>query len=234
MSAPRHRQFRQIARGAVERWEFDVAEGFAVARIAPNPARGAARTTFTGQVEPLVDGRLLEVRQDVDHPRKPITAPRRRIASGRKDFVLRGVDLAGEGDLPGVVAALRPPGRLAGSLDGRQEHGHEQRDDRDHDEQLDERHRGPRWFRAFSDRGHLICPAVRCPARVDGPHAADVPAFGHQTGIPGRRQWCQTQGSWLYSTPPRSVSLIQRGAGARIRVPSLWSSLFGPAAGPCP
>jgi hypothetical protein len=33
-----------------------------------------------------------------------------------------------------VVAALRPPGRFAGGLDGRQEQCHQQADDGDHDQ----------------------------------------------------------------------------------------------------
>jgi hypothetical protein len=42
-----------------------------------------------------------------------------------------------ESHLLEVVFALRPPGRLAGRLHGRQEEGHEDSDNRDHDQKLD-------------------------------------------------------------------------------------------------
>jgi hypothetical protein len=41
-------------------------------------------------------------------------------------------------ELPQLVAARRPTGGLAGTLDGRQQEADEHGDDRDHDEQLDE------------------------------------------------------------------------------------------------
>jgi hypothetical protein len=46
-----------------------------------------------------------------------------------------------EADLLEVVLALGAVGRLADLLDGRQQQAHQHRNDRDHDEQLDERER---------------------------------------------------------------------------------------------
>jgi hypothetical protein len=48
-----------------------------------------------------------------------------------------------QADLLEVVAALSAAGRLAGLLDGRQQQGDQDRDDRDDHEQFDERKRGP-------------------------------------------------------------------------------------------
>ena len=45
----------------------------------------------------------------------------------------------GQADLLEVVDALRPPGRLAGRLHGGQQQGDQDRDDRDHHQELDER-----------------------------------------------------------------------------------------------
>ena len=51
--------------------------------------------------------------------------------------VVHGVD--GQHDLLDVVGALRPPPRLAGGLDRRQQQRDQQADDRDHDQQFDQR-----------------------------------------------------------------------------------------------
>ncbi len=51
----------------------------------------------------------------------------------------RFVSLQREHDLLDVVDALRSPRRFSGRLDRRQEQGHENSNDGDHDEQLDER-----------------------------------------------------------------------------------------------
>jgi hypothetical protein len=45
----------------------------------------------------------------------------------------------GQADLLEIVAALRPPGRFAGGLHGRQQQTNQDADDRDHDQQLDQR-----------------------------------------------------------------------------------------------
>ena len=49
------------------------------------------------------------------------------------------VIVQGEPDLLQVVDALGTAGRLAGGLDGRQQQGDQDRDDGDHDQQLDQR-----------------------------------------------------------------------------------------------
>ena len=53
------------------------------------------------------------------------------------------VVVQGQADLLQVVDALRPPGRLAGGLDGGQQQRDQDRDDRDHHQQLDQREAGP-------------------------------------------------------------------------------------------
>jgi hypothetical protein len=55
-----------------------------------------------------------------------------QIAEGALEVVDR------EADLLHVVLALRPPGGFARLLDGRQEQRDQDRNDRDHDQQLDE------------------------------------------------------------------------------------------------
>jgi len=53
------------------------------------------------------------------------------------------VALQAEGDLLHVVLAAAATGRLPNLLDGRQEEPDEDGDDGDHDQQLDQRKRGP-------------------------------------------------------------------------------------------
>ena len=50
-------------------------------------------------------------------------------------FILAG----GQANLAHVVRACRPPPRLAGRIDGRQQQADQDADDRDHHQQLDER-----------------------------------------------------------------------------------------------
>ena len=47
--------------------------------------------------------------------------------------------MGGQAELPKIVRALRPPGRFAGRLNGRQQQRDQDADDRDHHQQLDER-----------------------------------------------------------------------------------------------
>ena len=53
-----------------------------------------------------------------------------------KQLFDRVVVVQGEAHLLQVVDALAPPGRLAGRLDGGQQQGDQDRDDRDHDQQV--------------------------------------------------------------------------------------------------
>ena len=57
----------------------------------------------------------------------------------REDVVRRQVVVDAEPHLLEVVGALRTPGRLARRLDGGQEQGDQDGDDRNHHQQLDER-----------------------------------------------------------------------------------------------
>ena len=50
--------------------------------------------------------------------------------------------MQGEPDLLQVVHALDPPRRLAGRLNGRQQQGDQDGDDRDHHQELDQREAG--------------------------------------------------------------------------------------------
>ena len=59
--------------------------------------------------------------------------------AGREVIEQRLVLLRRDAELPEVVAALAPPGRLAGSLHGRQKHPDQDDKDPDDDQQLDER-----------------------------------------------------------------------------------------------
>ena len=62
-----------------------------------------------------------------------------RCPSGRSGTSLGVVVVVHrEAELLEVVDALRAPGGLAGGLDGRQQQGDQDRDDRDHDQQLDQ------------------------------------------------------------------------------------------------
>ena len=67
-----------------------------------------------------------------------IAHPPRAAATGGKEPVGRFVIQGGEAPLLEVVEALDPPGRLSRRLDGRQQQGDEDADDRDHDQQFDE------------------------------------------------------------------------------------------------
>jgi len=49
------------------------------------------------------------------------------------------VIMGSQGDLLEVIRALRPPGRLAGGLDGREQERNQHSDDGDDDQQLDQR-----------------------------------------------------------------------------------------------
>ena len=51
--------------------------------------------------------------------------------------------VAGNAELLEIVAALRAAGRFAGGLNGRKQQGDEDRDNRDHDQQLDQREARP-------------------------------------------------------------------------------------------
>ncbi len=69
----------------------------------------------------LIDNRAA----DVDHARG-------------KDFMRRFIALHGDAELHQVVDALGSPRGLTRCLDGRQEQRNQYRDDRDHDQQLDQ------------------------------------------------------------------------------------------------
>ena len=61
-----------------------------------------------------------------------------------RQVAVRGLEvLHAEGHLLEVVGALIAPRRLAGSLHGRQEEGHQDADDRNHHQQLDESEAAP-------------------------------------------------------------------------------------------
>ena len=66
-----------------------------------------------------------------------------RHHAGREAAVGVVVVVQRQAELLEVVLALGPVGRLADLLDGGQEQADQDRDDRDDDEQLDERERGP-------------------------------------------------------------------------------------------
>ena len=51
------------------------------------------------------------------------------------------MSLQSDPDLPQVILALSPPGRLASCLNRRQKHRHQEADDADHDQQFDQRKR---------------------------------------------------------------------------------------------
>ncbi len=61
------------------------------------------------------------------------------IDAGRKHCVRVGVVEGGEGDLLEVVHTLRPRGRLAHLLHGRQQQADQDRENGDHDQQLKQR-----------------------------------------------------------------------------------------------
>ena len=60
------------------------------------------------------------------------------VGPGKAAAVGLGVAEPAEAHLTKVARALRPSGRLSRGLHGRQQEPHERRDDRDHDEELDE------------------------------------------------------------------------------------------------
>jgi hypothetical protein len=62
------------------------------------------------------------------------------------------ITVCGQADLLQIVVALDPVGRLAHLLHGRQEQADQDRDDRDHRQQFNERESAAR--RMFGDRDH--------------------------------------------------------------------------------
>ena len=99
-----------------------------------------------------------------------------------------GVAKPAEAHLAEVARALRPSAGLAGGLHGGQQEPHERRDDRDHDEELDEREsaglhgyaRVPRRIQ----RRRPVAAAIAAPT----PASASVPGSGTDwiwfSGIP--------------------------------------------------
>ena len=109
---------------------------------------------------------LLDVGQDVVEEAPPGGEVRLPECSGRggagrearREVAVGGVVVVeAEADLLEVVQALRPGGRLADLLDGGQQEPDEDRDDRDHHQQLDQRE-GPPAPTAVSGRGHVAPP----------------------------------------------------------------------------
>ncbi len=103
---------------------------------AADPAIGIER-----EVDGVVAGRLLQHREHlreaaVDQPEPGHPAA---DAPGREGVMHIVVIVHGQGDLLEVVHALDPPRRLAGALDGGEQQRDQDRDDRDHHEQFDQR-----------------------------------------------------------------------------------------------
>ena len=96
------------------------------------------------EVDRVVKGRLTEVAEKLavgaDAVLGLVNAQVHHVLrrTHREHIVRRVVVVQGEPDLFEIVGALNPPRRLARSLDGRQEQRDQDRDDRDHDQQLDE------------------------------------------------------------------------------------------------
>ena len=99
------------------------------------------------EVDRVVERTLLELgeHQGSERVQRPVAAPDagrvpeipHRIDGEAPELVL--VIVQGQADLLEVVDALDPPRRLAGRLDGRQQQGDQDRDDRDHHQQFDQR-----------------------------------------------------------------------------------------------
>src|SRR5262249_61544031 len=97
-----------------------------------------------GEVDLVVHALLFEIRQQPRAP-APAWAKTRTIYAGsgrsetrRKRPVRAMVVVKRQADLLEVILALSSRGGLANSLNGRYEQAHEDRNDRDHDEQLDQ------------------------------------------------------------------------------------------------
>ena len=102
-----------------------------------------------GEVDRLVQVVLLDVRQQVRLGREPVG-----VDASRELAVGVVVVVQGQPDLLQVVLALHPGGGLADLLDGGQQQADQDRDDRDHDQQLDQREPGSR-------RGLFMITSIR-------------------------------------------------------------------------
>ncbi len=105
---------------------------------------GALVVVGVSLVDQLGFLRGFEERQQQGKRRVQVVAGRGRarqgaLAAGGELLAGRFVFLQGQADLLEIVLARRQPRGLAGRLDGRQQQGHENADDRDHDQQLDQR-----------------------------------------------------------------------------------------------
>ncbi len=102
--------------------------------------------------DPVVHGRLFEVRQQRDEPTTAIpvgirqagtAGPARSTTAVHKVVVHVMIIVQSQAQLLEVVLALGAAGRLARLLDGRQQEGNEDRNDRNHHEQLNQCKSGP-------------------------------------------------------------------------------------------
>src|SRR5262249_46653655 len=89
--------------------------------------------------------------------------------ASREELVRVVVVVEGQADLLEIVGTLGPGRRLPHFLDGRQEQADEDRDDRDHHQQLNEREAWTRNLRNGSAWLHR-CPRTKSPL-ARNPHA---------------------------------------------------------------
>src|SRR5690606_11000652 len=99
--------------------------------------RGRISTSRSIHREVIVEIRLVDVRQQADPPRRP--HPRLVAGADREGAVRELVIVQRKADLLQIVLARGPPRRLPGLLDGREQQGNENRDDRYHHEEFDKR-----------------------------------------------------------------------------------------------